>query len=197
MNEEKSSIEILKEFARRTHRRVEYSEKSYPDVYPVTFHRRTLYVPDNEFESSYYVCFHDSKEMGEYNLFSGVFTSIDVPLSTEAKVRKKDILDKLNPKIKKHSYKTGSNFDSKAVIMGNDADRIKRIFSKSSIQKIALKVFEPEEVFFIGINVLDVDFVPGLKGKSHFGIFTTRKWILDKEMIEKLFLLIESFKRQF
>jgi len=195
MDNDKSSIEILKEFARRSNRKVECSENSYPDVHPVTYHRRTLYIPDNEFENTWFVCFHDSKEFGEYKLFSGVFIAVDVPESTVAKVRKKDFLDKLSLKLRKQSYITGSNFDTKAVILGNDPGKIKRIFSKSSIQQLTLEAFKIDESLIIGINEPEFDFVPALKDKSHFGIFTKREWLLDKNRIEELFGLIEKFKQ--
>jgi hypothetical protein len=44
---------------------------------------------------------------------------------------------------------------------------------------------------------MDTAFVPGLKGKSVFGIYTNQKWFLEKETIERLFLNIEALKRSF
>lgn len=197
MNEDKSSIEILREYARRTNRKVEYSEKSYPDVHPITFHRRTLYIPNNEFESSYFVCFHDSKAMGEYKLYSGAFITIDVPVTLTARIRRKDWIDKMNPKIKRQTLSIDNTFDTKLLLTGNDQSRIKKIFSNNTVRGIILKAFELEEVLYMGINTCEIDFVPGLKGKSNFGIYTTQKWILERDMIERLFFTVEALRRCF
>lgn len=195
MNEEKSSIEILKEYASRTNRKIEYDEKIYPNTYQVIFHRRTLFIPNNESGSSYFVCFQDNREMGEYRQFSGVFIPIEVPVTLEARIRRKDVLDKLNPKTKKRSIHIDSSFDSKFILMGNDDARIKKLFFNFTVQQLIIKMFELEDVMFIGINNVNTDFVPGLKGTSNLGVYTTQKWILERDEIEKLFLTAEAMKR--
>ena len=68
MDNDKTAIEILREFAKHSGRKVEFSEKPYPSLplQPVTCHRRTLYIPNNLNEISYFLCFGDSKEFGDH-----------------------------------------------------------------------------------------------------------------------------------
>ena len=48
----------------------------------------------------------------------------------------------------------------------------------------------------MGINECNLDFVPAFKDKSHFGIFSRLKWILDMTIIEDLFTKIEKIREQ-
>ena len=99
-----SSVDNLKEFARKTGREIEFEEKVYPPAPPnnITYHRRTLYIPNG---NSYFVCYADSKEMGPQGVFSGVFAPIELPDSFQVVFRKKDILDKINIFRTTHLYK--------------------------------------------------------------------------------------------
>jgi len=197
MDDKKTAIEILVEFAKRTNRQVEFTEKAYPSsaLHPVTYHRRTLYIPNNVSKTSYFVCFGDSKEFGKHATFSGVFFPVEVPTSTFIEVRKKDFMDKLNPFLNKKNHTTGyRNFDSKVIITGNDPRAVYKIFDKSKIRELTLKVFDLDNGLIVSINGDEINFVPGLKGKSYFGIYSIQEWILDRSFIEKMFVLIEEFR---
>jgi len=69
MENEKSAIDICKEFAKDTNRSIEFSEIPYPSsvLHPVTYHRRTLYIPNNIEGTSYFLSFSDTKEFGDYS----------------------------------------------------------------------------------------------------------------------------------
>ncbi len=195
MEKEKTAQEILQEFAHRTDRDFDYKEVPYPSsamMSKITYHKRTLVIPENSNHTSYFVCFADSKEMGPKALFSGVFMPFDIPKSTSVVIRKKDVLDKLNPFGKKNFCKTGTpTFDKQYQISSNDPTVVKRIFQERPVQKLVRDAFKIEGVIMVGINEVDVDFVPGLKGKSQLGIYTQQEWITDGRKIENLFAIVD------
>ncbi len=195
MEDKTSAQGILKVFAKNTGRSFEFKEEPHPSadmISKITYHRRYLYIPENSNNSCYFVCFADSKEMGPKALFSGVFMPFDVPKTTTLDVRKKDILDKLNPFGKKNICKTGTpTFDTQYQISSNDHTAVKRIFQNRGIQNLVADAFKLDGVIQVGINDVDVEFVPGLKGKSQLGIYTRQEWITDERMIEKMFGLME------
>ena len=198
MENDSSSIGILKEFASRTKREVEYTEKPYPStvIHPVTYHRRTLYIPNNPDKTSYLVCFGDSREFGKYATFSGIFIQCPVPDSVEIEVRHKDILDRFNPFLNKKTHSTGyRNFDSKVIIRGNDQRVVHRIYDKSQVRDLTLKTFKINPALIQGINMDPLNFVPELKGHSNLGIFMIDEWILDTKMIEELFQIAEALRK--
>jgi len=191
MSDHNSTVEVLKTFANRTGREFDYTETPHPSamMHKVTYHRRTVYIPDG---NTNFACFADSKEMGPQALFSGVFIPYEASSSTTIVIRKKDIIDKLNPFGKKKTCTTGiPTFDSLVRITSNEPAVVKRIFQDRYIQNLVREAFKLDEVITIGINDLDLGFVPALKGKTHLGIYTQQEWITDAKLIEKLFFLIE------
>jgi len=197
MENEKSSIEILKEFASRTGRKLEYTEKPYPStaIHPVTYHRRTLYMPNNDGGTSYFACFGDSREFGKYSTFSGVFIHCPVSASIEIEFRNKDILDRFNPFQNKKTHSSGyRNFDSNVIIKGNDQRAVHKLSDKSQVRELILKTFKIDSALIIGVNSDPLNFVPGFKGSSNLGIFMIEEWILDTKQIEKLFEIAEALR---
>ncbi len=197
MYNDKSAIEILTEFAKNTGRKIEFLEQPYPKgfIRPVAYHKRKLYIPGNKEETSYFICYQDSTEFGEHAMYSGVFVPISVPESFRIKVRKKDVIDKLNVFSRKKSIKTeNQDFDSQVVLTVSDPDKAKLILKNKNIQGIIIKAFKLNEEFKIAINEVDISFVPPFKNKSYFGIYSTQQWILERETIETLFWLIEKFR---
>ncbi len=198
MEEEKTTIEILCEFAEKTNREVKYTEVPYPSNssrYGVRYLSK-LYIPNNSHEKTYFVCFSDQKKFGELANFSGVFFPLSVSKSSKIRIRKKNILDRLNPFFKPTSkYKSGNRrFDSNIVISENDLLTTKRILNNKESHDLIKKVFKFDERLRIAINEVNVDFVPELKGKSHFGILMFGQWLTDEKKIEKLFKYIEDLK---
>ena len=196
MTRDKTAIEILTEFAKRSGRHIEFEEKPYPSagpLHPVTYHRRRVCIPNNPKNTSYFICFGDSKEMGEMATFSGVFVPINFPSSFKMKVRTRDLMDNLNPFPKKDIIKTGiRQFDSAVVITGDDPIKVRIFFNNRDIQKLVIRALKLDESFILAVNELNTDFVPGLKGQSHLGIYTTQEWILDSKRIEAIFTLVEE-----
>nr|WP_320117221.1 hypothetical protein [uncultured Marinifilum sp.] len=198
MEKEKTTIQKLSEFANKTDRVVDFTEQAYPSnaLHPVTYHRRLLYIPENRLANTYFACFGDSRRFDRQSIFSGVFFPIPISKSTRVCVRKKDILDKMNLFSKNKGYKTGTNkFDSQVVFDAFDAIGTNRIFKNPKIHDLILKVFNFDLSLRVGINMVNLDFVPGLKGQSHFGIYSTQDWFVDDSKIEILYDLADQFKK--
>ncbi len=193
----KTTIDILNEFAENTGRTFEYTEKAYPGVrgYSIALHRRTVYIPNNFDETSYYVCFQDPKYLGELNLYCGVFFPISFPESVEFRLRIRTIFDKFNSSLKKKSLLVGlKRFDSKVVISGNNKEAVQRIFQNSNVHKLVFDTLKLKGAFKITLNKPKFNFVPGLKGKSYFGFYTKQGWRTETDEIESMFKLIEAFR---
>lgn len=194
---QKTVIDILSEFAEHSKRKIFFSEIPYPGtlLHNVTYHKRTIYIPNNSIETCYLIGYHDPKKFNENELYFGVFFPLIIPALNVLKIRKRDILDKLNPSLKRKTVKTYSaQFDSKAVIIGNDINLVNRYFNNYETQKLVLECLNMNEGINIGINEFNIDFVPALKDKSCFGIYTRQKWIVDSEILADLFTKIEQFR---
>jgi len=199
MKDEKSTLQILKDFAEQSGRNIKVLEEphSSTSLHPVTYHSRKVCIPNNKKQTSYFLYYQEPKDVSEYAMFSGVFIPIYLPSSIKIKIRKKDLLDRVNPFLKKKIYETGNqNFDSQVVITGNDKVSIKRIFGNINIQNYVLKAFEIIEGLTIAVNEVKLNFVPGFESESNLGIFSSHEWILDKYTIESLFELIEELRRE-
>jgi len=186
------TIRSLKDYARGIGSEVHYKETPYPPTPPtnVTYHRRHLYFKDG---STFFLCFADSKELGPQGVFSGVFKILDAPSSFNAEFRKRDILDRMNIFPSKKICKSGiPSFDSKVKIKSNDRAMLKRFLQERGMQNLILDGLQSDDAMLVGINMLDVDFVPELKGRSAIGLYTQMTWIEDKNMMAGLFDLMNK-----
>ncbi|WP_421920602.1 hypothetical protein [Marinifilum sp.] len=197
MKNEESSIEKLKDFASKTHRKINCCEKLHPSnsLHPVSYYRRFISIPENDEKQVFFACFADSRKLDHFFSYSGVFFPIDVATETKICIRKMKVFDKMNLFSKKIHYKTGINaFDSQVVFEDFTAIGTNQIFTNTKIQEVILKVFDFDMRLKVGVNMLNIDFIPELKGKSHIGIYLTNEWYSDFSMIELLFNLAERLK---
>ena len=201
MEQEKSSIDILKEFAKRTGRDIEFSVKDhdYAVLHPVRYHQRSLYITNNPGQTSYFICYGDSgapANIGEKVLYSGVFIPVDLPRDSIIKIRRKDILDKLNIFKKKKYLRSGfENFDAQATIRGSDSLSAQKIAKSRKVQENILKAFILDESLTIGLNTVNANFVPHLKNQSFLGVYSLNGWILEDKKIEQLFSIMEEIRK--
>ena len=183
-----SEIEKLGIFALETGRQIKSSETPYTStsVHPVIYHKRTVCITDNN--KVYYICFGDSRNFGNYANFSGVFFLLDTPLTTTITIRKKDILDKINPFLKCSNYKTGDNkFDSSIVLEENDINTADNILKHSEIRNTIIDFTKKQQLYRFGINEINLDFIEHFKNKSFIGIYILNDWIVDPKVIEEIF----------
>lgn len=196
--EYKSDIEILKEFAKSTHRSIEMQEFAYPRTGLRTTQKfkRMVYVPNNPSKTSFFVWFNDAYSViGQQKIFSGAFIPLPSKTASSVNIRNRFILDKLNPFSNARKNQIGSHsFDSKAVILGDVDTAVKRLLSRAEIQKQILKALEIESYYHVSINPYNIDFVPELKGQATFSILYPHGWIMEKNNIELMFGLIEKIR---
>jgi len=197
-NNQLSPIEILEVFAKETNREIDFSETPYnTNTSRYNYYLRKLFIPNNKNSHVYFVSFLDNKRFDDFANFSGIFFPIPIPPSSKIEIRKKNILDKLNPFFKKSGFETGNNeFDSEIVITENVSFEEEQIFNNRKIQTQVLKIFELDETLKITINQADINFVPSFEGKSHIGVLVTRHWLLDSELIQNLFYIMEEIKKE-
>lgn len=203
MEQEKSSSEILKAFADKSRRTIKYIKSPHEEVYEHwvkrVWHQRKIYIPNNNSSSSFYVSYADSKSVNlnsENVLYSGVFISVNLPLTAKISIRKKDILDKINIFNRNKFLKSGfGHFDAKTAIRGNDTLSAQKLLKSRKVQDAILAAFHKEESLVAGVNIADTDFVPSLKKQSVLGIYSVSGWIFDAELIEFLFERMEKIRK--
>ncbi len=201
MEQDRPSIEILKEFAKSTERSIEFTENPHKSIimHPVKLHRRSLYIPNDANQKSFFVCFGDSgaaANIGEQVLYSGVFIPVPFPKNSNVKIRKKNILDNFNIFYRKKFLKSGfQSFDEKVTIRGSDSTTAKKLLNSRKVRDNILKTFEMDESLSIGLNTVNADFVPQFKNGSYLGVYTINGWILEQEKIEKLFKIMDTIRK--
>ena len=191
--------QTLDSFAKKTNRKLSFSEKSYntsrPNRWPK--YRTEVYIPNNETETSFFVCLYDTYyRVGEHSVFSGVFIPVSIPDSINFNIRKRTIIDKFNTLFRDNSFKTNnSDFDSKVVINGNNETIMAKYLGDVKVQRILLKSFEISQTINISLNEIKTDFVPELTNKSQIGIYDKQQWFMEKDQINKMFDLIEELRQ--
>jgi hypothetical protein len=129
--------------------------------------------------------------IGDGAFYSGFFFPIEFPSSTLIKVRQKNILDKMNLFSKKSEFKTQSKkFDSKVIIEENDERASGKLFYSHSFQNLILEIFKLDPRLKLCVNHINTEIVPALKNKSTLGIYITEQWLLDEQLIKKLYTLV-------
>lgn len=199
MEEEKSSIQELTDFAKKSERKIEISEQAFDScaMQPIVYHERSLYIPNHSEAKTFFVCYNNPKSVTGIESYSGVFFTISIPKSSKVLIRKQFFFDKLNFFSGNKAYKTGmDSFDSQVVFEESKFAGGDKIFTNNKVQALIIKAFQFDIGMRISINQVNVDFVPELKAHSHFGIYTTKDWFVDPEKIEILFKLGEEVRNQ-
>jgi len=196
--EDKSDIEILREFAKSTNRSIEVKELYYPrtGIRTTQKFKRMVYIPNNTEKTSFFIWFSDPySTIGQMTIFSGAFIPLSSKIKSVLEIRNRYILDKLNPFAKTKDNKIGNeHFDSKVVISGNIDSATKRILSSSKIQKQILMALKIERYFHISINQFKIDFIPELNDKPYFSIISRQEWQVAKSNIESMLDRIEKIR---
>jgi hypothetical protein len=195
MEENISGTDLLVNFAQNTSRKFHFEEIPFPGtaLHPVTYHRRTFYIPMNGENSIFYACYADSREFTSQ--FAGVFFEINIPKSEKLMVRKIDVLDKMGSIFKKSKFKTNNQeFDKHVIFDEIPSDLAFSLINKEQILKEILNSFEIDPLLRTSVNTQNADFVPELKDKSLFGIYLTNDWIFDSQKIEALFQISKGIK---
>ena len=195
MDNSKSVIEKLIEFAENSKREIAYNEIAFEGnaLYGVTHHERYVYIPENKYESVFLAAYHNPKSINENNLYFGVFLLLNSYQTENLIIREKNIFDKFFLSNKNVIKTDTENFNKNFLIKG-DAQTFTNKLNNIKLQSIISETFQLKEGLLIGLNSFKHDFIPTFKNKSSFGIYSIQKWIIDAEFIEKLFSTIEKIK---
>lgn len=197
MEEDKTAIEELKEFATKTNRKIDFGDKTYvgSGINPRNLVKQHVIISNLAENEPYFVSYCDMAAMGDNAAYSGFFFSVGFPSSTLVKVRQKNILDKMKLFSKKTEFKTQSKkFDSKVVIEKNNERSSGKLFYNHSIQSLILEIFKLDPRLKLCVNHIDTGIVPELKNKSTLGIYITEQWLLEENLIERLYILVAKLQ---
>ena len=197
MEEDKTAIEELKEFAKKTNREIDYKDETYvaSGINPRNLVKQHVVISKPTENEACFVNYCDMAGIGDNSMYSGFFFPVYFPSSTLIQVRQKNILDKVNPFFKKSEFTTQSkNFDSKVFIKENDESSADKLFYSQGTQSLILDIFKLDPRLKLCVNHINVGIVPELKNKSTLGIYITEQWLLDEPIIKKLYSLVGKLK---
>ncbi len=197
MEEDKTAIEELKAFAKRTNRIIDFKDETYKasGINPRNLVKQHVIISGSDNVEAYFVNYCDMAGIGDRAMYSGFFFPIAFPASTLIKVRQKNILDKVNPFFRKSEFTTQSKqFDSNVFIEENDERSAGKLFYSQSTQALILEIFDLDPRIKLCVNHINVDIVSELKNKSTLGVYITEQWLLDEKLIERLYQLIEKLR---
>ncbi|MDD3281738.1 MAG: hypothetical protein PHC83_09255 [Bacteroidales bacterium] len=197
---DKSIVEIYETFARETKRKIHYSltpHKGTP-LHGVTSIIKTLYIPNKEEGNTYLVAYHNPYQFEDASIFFGVFFYSKVDTSIQIDIRKKDILDTLNPFLKRKTMQANdSDFNSKTVIYAHEGHITEKIINDHKIQQSILESLDIAQVLHVGMNNCYIDFIPEFIGKSPFGIYSKQKWHTETAVMENMYTQCERLRELF
>ena len=197
MEEEKTAIEELTVFAKKTNREIDCDDKTYvaSGINPRNLVKQHVIISSSTKDEPYFVNYCDMAGIGDNSMFSGLFFSIDFPTETRVKLRQKNVLDKMNLFSRKSLFKTQSNkFNSKVIIEESDERSFGKLFNSHGTQTLILDIFKLDPRLKLCVNYIDVGIVSELNNKSTLGIYITEQWILDEAILKKLYSLVGKLK---
>ncbi len=189
MTKEKSSVEILKDIAKRADWECNAKEQSHSVRHGHSV--RNVIIRNHNIPNSYFISAQINK-MYNYRIYSGVFFPLKGFDSYKLLIRKRDITDKLSFRKDKLRFKIGnSSFDSQIYIETNNDIQTHKLLSSSKIQMQIVDFLNYTNLLKIGVNELNPDLKKELEGKSYLSVFMFMEWMQDKELIDKAFKLGE------
>ncbi len=197
MEEDKTAIEELKEFAKKTNREFDFDDKPYVSsgINPRNLVMQHVIITSSTNDEPYFVNYCDMAGIGDNAMYSGFFFPIDFPVETRVKLRQKNILDKMNLFSRKLEFKTQSKkFSSKVVIEESDESSFAKLFHSHGVQSLIMDIFKLDPRLKLCVNHIDVGIVSEFKNKSIFGIYITEQWLLDEAILKKLYSLVGKLK---
>lgn len=197
MEEDKTAIEELKAFAKKTNREFDFDDKTYvaSGINPRNLVKQHVIITSLINDEPYLVNYCDMASIGDNSMFSGLFFPIDFPVETRIKLRQKNVLDKMNLFSRKTEFKTQSKkFDSKVIIEESAEKSFTKLFYSHGVQTLILDIFKLDPRLKLCVNHIDVGIVLELKNKSTLGIYITEQWLLDEAILKKLYSLVGKLR---
>jgi hypothetical protein len=195
MENEKSSIDILKSIAKKNGWDIDIYEKTISSRYGVN--ERNVLIKNISFNNSFFIS-AQAANTSKYRLYSGVFTPISLKFDYKLLIRKRDTLDKLSFRKDRLRFKIGnSSFDSKIFVETNNDIQTHKILSSSKVQLEIIEFLNISDLLSIGYNEINPEFTKDLEGQTYLSVFLSMNWMSEMEMINKTFELSELLKTKF
>jgi hypothetical protein len=195
MDNENSSIDILKSIAKKNGWDIDVYKKNISSRYGVN--ERNVLIKSNSFNNSFFIS-TQAANTSKYRLYSGVFTPISLKFDYKLLIRKRDTLDKLSFRKDRLRFKIGnSSFDSKIFIETNNDIQTHKILSSSKVQSEIIDFLNIADLLSIGFNEINPEFTKDLEGKTYLSVFLSMNWMSDMIMINKAFELSELLRLKF
>jgi hypothetical protein len=196
MENEKSSVDILKEIAKRADWEFNKVEKTISIRHGHS--EQNVIIKNNTIKDSYFIS-AKLNDFVKYSLYSGIFFPISGYDNYKLLIRQRNSLDRFSFRKNKLRFKIGNDsFDSKVHIETNNDIETHKLLSSSKVQLEIIEFLYLTDCLCIGFNEIDPAFNKELEGKKYLSVFMSSGWILDKELIDKAFragvLLRSKFK---
>lgn len=191
-NSEKSPLEILKDFACNTGRRIETFEDrlSSTSLFTLQQTKRTAIMQNSLQDDLCFCWYNHPKSFSDFSMYSGVFLTSKIPEHIKFIIRKKNFFDRLIPASHHKRFKTGDfEFDSKFMITGQNLQNIPAVLKNLKVQNLISEIIETDLRIQISFNSFFPDFEHFKNKKNLIGIFIKDFWILEIEVIERIIQL--------
>ncbi len=192
MESEKTSIDILKSFAKKNGWDSNFYKTTISKRQGVTYRKAVL-----QKGNLYFISRHQAGNLSKYDTYSGIFIPVTGKLnSLVLTLRNRDVLDKLSFRKNKLRFKIGSGFfDSKVLVETNNDVEAHKLLSSSKIQTEIVDFLQYQERLYIGVNEIDPK-LDALKDKSFLSVHTLMGWMLSNDLIEKSIKIAEMLNNK-
>lgn len=195
MEQEKSSVDILKDIAKRADWEFNKVEKKLNTRYGHT--DRNVIIKNHNIKGSYFISVQ-STNFDKYSVYSGIFFPITGYDNYKLLIRKRDQLDKFSFRKNRLRFKIGnSSFDSKVYIETNNDIETHKLMSSSKVQLEIIEYLYSADCLYIGFNEINPGLNKDLEGKKFLSVFMALGWMIDKKMIDAAYKLSELLKSKF
>ncbi len=196
--QEREQIEKLNAFATASGRTFDSEVTEYPKSGINTFqkYRAWAYVQEKERGGSVFACFSDPyARFGQSTIYSGAFVPLPADIQSELLLRKKDVIDNINPFSKTRANALGNRiFDSRVVISGKMGPAEKQLLSSSMLQRQIIDSLSDAPNLLVYINSIHPGFVPWFDDMACLGIVYPRGWQLEEAFVERLLFRAEKIR---
>lgn len=195
MENEKSSVDILKDIAKKADWEFNIKEKIISTRYGHII--REILIKNYDIKDSYFVSMQ-SNNFDKYRVYSGIFFPVSGYDNYKLLIRKRNQLDKFSFRKNKQRFKIGnSSFDEKVYIETNNDIETHKLLSSAKIQLNIIEYLNSTECLYIGFNEINPNFNKDLEGKNFLSVFMALGWMLDKRKIDASYKLGELLKAKF
>lgn len=195
MEKDKSSVDVLKDIAKRADWEINIKEEVLNARYGNT--SRNVIIRNYQIKNSYFIS-AQSTDFDKYRTYSGVFFPVSGYDNYKLLIRKRNQLDKFSFRKNRLRFKIGnSSFDSKVHVDTNNDIETHKLLSSSKIQLEIIEYLNTADCLYVGFNEINPDFNKDMEGKKFLSVFMAMGWMLDRKQIDKAYKLGDRLRSKF